>query len=221
MCALLAIASAGCDDGEDTDAGPAATDSGPGDVDSGPGQEDAGAGDTDAGPGDSDSGPGAADGGPAGAAHCGEGNLIIQAVEPGTSITLFNPTVAPIAIESAWRLCGQRRYSPVDSLTTDTSVPAGGTVTLSWPGSLDSTPAAGELALYSSTSYGAPAAVLDYICWGTPMNDRKVTAETGGEWSGDCAASITGGALTREPNSDGTSAASYDPAGGSAALACP
>lgn len=150
------------------------------------------------------------------ATHCGGANLIIEDVEPGTSITLFNPTSAPIAL-TGYQLCQQPQYSPITG-----SVPAGGTLVVDWPASFADTNAGGEVAVYTSRSFTSATALVAFVCWGTGHPEtRRNIAEMDGDWSGACAGAITGGSLTRIPDTDGRGASSYDPTGASAALTCP
>ncbi len=228
---ILGLAAAlcfGCDDGGDTDAGPGGSDAGPGGNDAGPGGNDAGPGDNDAGPGGTDAGPGTGDAGPevdggpgGGGMHCGGNGVIIQEINVGTSITLFNPTGSPVAASDVI-LCMRPAYPTAAMLSpTADPIPAGGTSTLSWPSNFTDTDAGGELAIYSSRSFMSPAAVVDFVCWGTGHpGGRQSTAEMGGNWSGACAPAISG-SLTREPDTAGNDAASYSSTGGSAALTCP
>jgi len=156
------------------------------------------------------------DAGPPGALHCGGSALIIAAVDPGSWITLFNPTAAPIAL-TGYQLCQQPSYVAITG-----SVPANGSLDVPWPATFADTNAGGEVALYSSGSFASAAAQVDFVCWGTGHSpSRKSVAEMDGDWTGPCAGAITGTSIDRVPGSDGSGAASYDPAGAAVDLACP
>ena len=208
LCFSLVMA-LGCDDRRETDAGP----------------DDAGAG-TDAG---ADAGvaiDAGEDAGPpeVGPAHCLGIDLLIAAVDPNTSITLFNPTSDTIAIDDFnYVLCRKPDYPPVADLEAGVVIAPGESHTFPWPPTLDDDDdTAGEIALYNFPSFTNSTAQIDYVCWGGGIADgRRNVAESDGEWSGGCAPAITGEALRRVPDTDGRSAASYDATGTAAALACP
>jgi hypothetical protein len=206
----------GTDLGGDVDAG-GGTDAGS-DVDAGTGTDagsdvDAGA-DSDAGA-DTDAGADI-DAGPATALHCTGSTVFIAEIDPGTSITLFNPTGADINV-AGYLLCSRPSYPPISG-----TVPARGTLSIPWPGSFSDTDAGGEVALYTSGSFGSASAQIDFVCWGTGHTpSRKSVAEADGDWSGACAGAITGAKLSRLPNTDGSGAASYSGAGDVPALTCP
>ncbi len=200
----------GTDLGGDTDAG-SDVDAG-GDVDAGA-DVDAGS-DVDAGA-DVDAG-GDVDAGPAAALHCTGSTVFIAEIDPGATITLFNPTGADISL-AGYQLCAMPAYVSITG-----TVPARGSLSIPWPGSFSDTNAGGEIALYTSGSFGSATAQIDFVCWGTGHTpSRKSVAETDGDWSGACAGAITGTKLSRLPNTDGGGAASYSGAGDVPALTCP
>ena len=161
--------------------------------------------------------------GPAGM-HCEGDDVLIAEVVPGTSVTVFNPTAAEITVSadlSMYQFCSQPAYTPLDSTAT---IPAGGSHTFELPAFFDDTDADGELAIYSNGGFTNPDSIVDFVCWGPARTEalgRKDEAEAGGHWSGDCVGAITGGSLRRIPDTDGTSASSYDPTGAALALGCP
>ncbi len=171
-------------------------------------------GDVDLGSADVDAGD--TDGGAVTATHCSGSDLMIEDVDPGTSITLFNPTSAAIAL-TGYQFCQQPSYVALTG-----SVPANGSLVVPWPGTFADTDTGGEVALYSSSTFTSAAAQLDFVCWGSGHSpSRKNIAEMDGDWTGPCVAAITGPSLDRIPGSDGSGAASYDPAGAAVDLACP
>lgn len=210
---LCALVLGGCDDETDPDAGTrdagTMTDAGPLD-----------AGTMDAGPADSgpaDSGP-MVDAGPI--LVCNAADLIIAAVDPGTSITVFNPTDAAIDTSTGYEFCSQPRYEGLGDIEAGVTIAPGTSHVFAWPSRFDDTAAGGEMALYTRSSFGSSEAQIDFVCWGVETGlSRKNVAEEDGDWSGDCAAALTG-PITRIPDTDGASAASYDPTGASAALSC-
>lgn len=222
--AALALVAGGCDDGDDEmDAGHDTVDAGGGDEDAGSETMDAGGGDEDAGGGDEDAGGGDEDAGATGGGHCDATDLIIEAVDPGNTITIFNPTDAAIAIDgSSYAFCERPMYPTLASLESGVTIAAGSSHDFPWPVTFASGDAGGELALYATGGFGSAGNMLDFVCWGTGRvgASRQTLAESGGLWSGDCAGAITGDALTRIPDTDGTGGASYDPTGASAALTC-
>ncbi len=218
--ALLAALALGCDGGE-------AIDAGAGDA----GSRDAGA-TSDAG---HDAGHDAAidaaidaaveaDAGAPGPLHCGGDALVIAAVDPGQTVTIFNPTAGAIDLTgSEWVICDRPSYLPLDTIEPGVTIEAGASHAFAYPSSFVGTDAGGELALYRRSAFANPDALVDYVCWGTgsASESRRSVAEMGGDWSGACAGAITGEALTRRPDTDGRDASAYDPTGSSAALACP
>jgi len=230
MSCVLALAvglAVGCDDGEaETDSGVVA-DTGVDPGDSGTGDDDSGV-DTDSGvdPGDSGVDPGdsgVADSGMGGgAAHCEATDLILEEIDPGTSITIFNPTGSAIDTSSGYVLCQRPSYPALASLEAGVTIAAGDRHTFPWPSAFGDTDAGGEVALYSSGAFGSAAAQIDFVCWGSGHSpSRKSVAEMDGDWSGDCAGAITGDSLRRIADTAGAGAADYDPTGATAALTCP
>ena len=148
------------------------------DVDAGA-DADAGS-DVDAGA-DVDAG-GDVDAGPAAALHCTGSTVFIAEIDPGATITLFNPTGADISL-AGYQLCAMPAYVSITG-----TVPARGSLSIPWPGSFSDTDAGGEVALYTSGSFGSATAQIDFVCWGTGHTpSRKSVAETDGDWSGACA----------------------------------
>ncbi|MCA9605517.1 MAG: hypothetical protein KC619_07970 [Myxococcales bacterium] len=228
MVLICVLALAGCDDNGGTDAGGGGSDAGGGGADSGMTDTDSGAMGTDAGgtdagavdAGDVDAGD--VDAGGGGGGHCAGADLIIEEVDPGTGITIFNPTTAAIDTSTGYTLCQRPSYPTLATIEAGVMIPAGGRHTFAWPGTFADTDAGGEIALYSSPSFIDAAALIDFVCWGTGHTpSRLTTAEEDGDWAGACAGAITGDSLRRIPESDGHGAASYDPTGAAAALTCP
>ena len=223
--AALLVLGVGCgdDDGVATDAGGRAdtsvtpTDSGA--RDTGTGTD---AGRTDAGSVDSG---GVDSGGGGGGMHCDGDEILIAAVDPGSSVTVFNPTSAALSVTAdltTYQLCSQPAYSLLSARDASATIPAGGSHTFSW--TWPDTNAGGEMAIYVDASFGSPTSMVDFVCWGTghaAVSSRKDEAETAGLWSGDCVGAVTGAELVRIPDTDGTGAASYDPTGAAGDLSCP
>ncbi len=210
----LVIGLGGCDSDPGADAGGGASDAGPRTVD---------AGGTDAGPIAVDSGTdaGPADAGPMETGHCAAVDLILEAVDPGTSITVFNPTAAPIDTTN-YVFCQQPIYPSLGSIEAGVTIAPGANHMFAWPSGFSSTDAGGEIAFYRMAGFSNPDNQIDFVCWGVGASpSRKNVAEMDGDWSGDCAGAVTGGSIRRVPESDGRGAASYDPSGAAAALSCP
>jgi hypothetical protein len=215
---LATLVALGCDGGTTppTDAGGVGTDAGR--VDAG---TDSGTPPIDSGP-PPDGGPPPDDGGGS-ADECGAGPLVLEAIDPGTSITVFNPTAAAVSIDgSGYVLCQRPAYPTLETLQPGVTIPAGGRHVFPWPATFGSTDAGGEVALYTSGAFADPDALVDFVCWGTGhLQTRRDVAVAGDDWSGGCAGAITGDALRRVPGTTGADAASYDPTGAAAELACP
>lgn len=162
-------------------------------------------------------------GGGGGDAHCEATHLILEAVDPGNTITIFNPTSSAVNVDTAgYVLCQRPQYPTLASLQGGVTIPAGGRHAFPWPLTFADTDAGGEIALYTSTAFVDPTALVDFVCWGTGhIPSRRDVAMSGGDWSGSCAPVITGPALRRIAGTTGTGAASYDPSGTTAPLSCP
>ncbi len=182
---------------------------------------------SDAGP--SDAGPDADD--DAGPTTCeelaptqGRDDLIISQYNmAGGMIEFFNPTDADIPLDG-YVLCKRPAYETITG--SGVTVPAGGYAEY-MPSAGFRTPMAssGELALYDSTAYDSRNSMIDFVCWGTaPTATRKPVAERmlGSEvlWMGDCAPAPTMGAVSRNVEVAGTSAADYDNAAAYMAHTC-
>ncbi len=137
--------------------------------------------------------------------------LIISKIDlAARQVELFNPGDTDVVIgDHAW--CVRPAYPEVAS-TGPTMVPAGQYAIYTLPPAVTLDSAGGELALYRSGPFGNPANMMDYVCWGTGKSgpNRASEADRGGWWMGDCASAPTDGAIVRLPDTDGTSAASYD-----------
>jgi hypothetical protein len=109
-----------------------------------------------------------------------------------------------------YQFCSPFIYSALSN-APGVTVPAGGYATVPWPGAFTDVDAGGEVILYKDGNFGSGASIMDFVCWGTnPHGSRKPLAESVGKWSDACALAITGGSIHRLPNTDGTTAASYD-----------
>ncbi|MFW5876857.1 MAG: hypothetical protein ACOCXM_08980 [Myxococcota bacterium] len=181
----------------------------------------------DAAPGD-DGGPDAADdGGPV--ADAGDGAVacpdlmptgspdfpIISEINPGNYIEVFNPTDSAFTFEAGDQVCQFPAYTPMSSLTEESSVAAGGYVILDWPTGWNE--ADGEAALYTDitvqTDFGDSTKMRDYVCWGAHSGGRETEAGDAGLWSGDCVANPGDGeSLHRIAETDGSTEASYESA---------
>lgn len=165
--------------------------------------------------------------------------LIMSEIRPGESIEVYNTTAAAIDLSVApkWYLCAFPLYltGDISTLTDKTSIPAGGSVKLTWPaGWLDTdkvTPipgvAKGEMLLYTGGLLPNNNNNLkDYICWGTHTGGRKdkanaVNAEDAKIWSGDCVAAPTNGSIARKVGTNGESKDSYDETAEDGVKDCP
>jgi len=206
---ILLLWLAGCDDAPATDAGIDGGGVADGGIDAGPD----GALETDAGPlACDDLSPLAT-------------SLVISEVRPGEYIELFNATGSDIDLRSSdhW-FCSPFIYVPLAD--TGGIVPARGYLSIDWPyavlvsAGMEST---GELILYSAgTNFDDPALMLDFMCWGTrPAMSRKVAAEVGGHWAGECASAIpAGGSIHRLAGTDGAGPDSYDTSAPPSRLTC-
>jgi hypothetical protein len=228
---LLASSLAACGDDDDApvDSGTSPADLGGTDLGSSDlgGDVDAGAdvdagGEVDAGS-DVDAGAAAdagaeVDAGSATPLHCTGSTVFIADIDPGSSIVLFNPTGADINL-TGYQFCQVPFYEPISG-----TVPARGSLSIPWPSRFTGTDAGGEVALYTSGSFGSAAAQIDFICWGTGNpggSSRKGVAEMDGDWSGPCVGAVTGASLTRLPNTDGSGASSYDASDDLSLVTCP
>jgi hypothetical protein len=165
--------------------------------------------------------------------------LIMSEIRPGESIEVYNTTTKAIdlAVAPKWYLCAFPLYllDDISSLTDKTSIPAGGSIKLTWPATwLDTdkvTPvpgvAKGEMLLYTGRTIPANNNDLkDYVCWGTHTGGRKdkanaINAEDAKIWSGDCVAAPTNGSIARKVGTNGESKDSYDPAADDGVKDCP
>lgn len=160
---------------------------------------------------------------PVGPAHCGD-SLLIAEYDPMTSITIFNPTAEAVDVgETGWVLCQRANYFLLNSIEEGAVIPAGGSHTFDLPaGFQDQDDDGGEVVLYEVSAFASTDAIRDYVCWGTGRAESRRSVAEGAEiWSGDCAPAITGEALRRVPDTDGTGADSYDATGTAEALSCP
>lgn len=134
--------------------------------------------------------------------------LQISEIVPGMYIELFNAGSSPINLgTSGFQFCSPFVYGGVGSGT----LAPGAYTTVPWPSGFTDTVSRGEVILYRDSSFGTPASIMDFVCWGTGgRSSRQSTAETAGRWSGACAPAITGGAIHRITGTDGDGAASYD-----------
>ena len=95
-------------------------------------------------------------------------------------------------------------------------VPAFSYRTIAWPSFGQSTDSGGELALFQNATMipdlSDGTKLIDYVCWGTPASGNNTAfAITAGKWSGACAGVLTHHDIRRLPNTEGLSAADYDP----------
>lgn len=142
-------------------------------------------------------------------------NLVISEINPGDYIELYNNTASPIDLSNgAFQLCSRPQYVALATHAPSVTVPAGGYATVTWPSSFTDVDAGGEIALYANSSFGDPASVMDFVCWGTnPHESRKSEAETANKWNDGApciSGSLTMGALHRLAATDGVDAADYD-----------
>jgi hypothetical protein len=141
--------------------------------------------------------------------------IVLSEISPGNFIELFNFSGADIDLASeTFFLCSPFNYTALSVLSSGNSViPAGGYLTVPWPANFTDLDGGGEIILYSTNSFGASSAVMDFVCWGTnPHSSRKALAETALKWVGTCATALSASSLTRivAAGSNGTSKTDYD-----------
>jgi|GEM_PF-2116222 len=143
--------------------------------------------------------------------------LHISEIVPGMYIEVYNDTDAAITLGSTTlQFCSPFNYAALTG-----TVPARGYATLPWPTGFSDTLSGGEVILYRNSSFGTPASVMDFVCWGTnPHGTRMATAVSAGRWTGSCAPAITGGAIHRRVGTDGTDASDYDTSSPPSSAAC-
>ena len=156
--------------------------------------------------------------------HCASESLLIAAVDPMNTVTIFNP--GPDAVElmgTGWVLCQRPNYIQLEMIEPGVTIEAGAVHEYPMPPAFfDQGDDGGELALYRVASFTNPDTIRDYVCWGSGRtSSRLMTAEEAGIWSGECAPAITGESLRRISGTSGTDAASYDETGTTAELSCP
>jgi len=165
--------------------------------------------------------------------------LVMSEIRPGESIEVYNTTAAAIdlSVKPSWYLCAFPFYltGDISTLTDKTSIPAGGSIKLTWPATwLDNDKVTllpgvekGEMLLYTGGLLPTNNNNLkDYVCWGSHTGGRKdkanaVNAEDAKIWSGDCVAQPTSGSIARKVGTDGESKDSYDPAAEDGVMDCP
>lgn len=113
-----------------------------------------------------------------------QANVRILKADPSTnSITLknFGDVTAPI---SGYWFCVRPAYAQLSSMTAVTSLAPGEELDVA--SSLNFPVANGEFALYSSSSFGSSAAMLDFLQWGTGAAiSRESVAVAAGLWVAD------------------------------------
>ncbi len=131
--------------------------------------------------------------------------LVIVAVDFAAGFVLLrNDGDEPVDLAGYW-LCNRPNYvelpsrtvAPGEVLELDTAV-----------SDLSLDPAGGELALYSSRSFGDPAAILRYVQWGSDGHGRTDVAVTAGVWKAGEFVDNQGGDL-QSSGSDPISAADW------------
>lgn len=133
--------------------------------------------------------------------------VVISEINPGNYIELFNTTASDFNTTGYW-FCSPFLYTQVGAVI----VPAGGYLTVAWPGAFTDTDAGGEIQLFKSSLFGTSTEILDFVCWGVnPHGTRKAQAEAVSKWSGACAPAIpANGAIHRIVSTAGDAAAHYD-----------
>lgn len=113
-----------------------------------------------------------------------QANVRILRADPNTnSITLknFGDTEAPI---SGYWFCVRPQYAQLSSMTGVTTLAPGAELDIA--SSINFPVASGEFALYSSSSFGSSAAMLDFLQWGTgAASSRESEAVGAGLWVAD------------------------------------
>lgn len=107
--------------------------------------------------------PAASSGGPA--------DLAITAIEFGGAITVTNLGDAPVDVTDLW-LCNRPSYAPMPA----TSIAPGESISIT---DLPTADVGGEVALYTSNSFGDSASIIDYVAWGTGGGRAAVAADAG------------------------------------------
>ncbi len=109
-----------------------------------------------------------------------QADVRITMIDPATGdVELTNLGDADLDI-GPYSMCNFPDYDPISSLTgLATNMVPGATLTFTWPALSGSD---GECGLYSSTSFGSSAAIVDYVEWGSAGHFREGVAVGAGVW---------------------------------------
>jgi hypothetical protein len=128
-----------------------------------------------------------------------QANVRILRLDPSTnSVTLKNFGDANATISGYW-FCNFPAYGQVSSMTGVTDLGPGEEVNVG--STINFAPADGEFGLYTSGSFSSPAAMIDYMQWGSAGHQRESVAVGAGVWDAGTFISV---APPFEYNGDGT-----------------
>jgi hypothetical protein len=146
--------------------------------------------------------------------------LVIAEIAAGDSpyILIHNNTDAPVPVEPYWFCAHGIYYSALSAINDGvTAIPPRGFVMYEYEdmfNSIGSTPESGELLLFEGENFPDEAKAgddaLSYVCWGTNEGSHARKPSGAKRFMGDCAPSMTNGAIRRIPGTSGEDAASYD-----------
>jgi hypothetical protein len=119
-------------------------------------------------------------------------DLAITEVAFDGQITITNLGDGVVSVDGLW-LCNRPSYLPLPTA----AIAPGESLQIS-SGDLGLTDSGGEVALYSSDSFGDSSAILDYVAWGSGGGRGSVAADAGLWPAGETVA--TGGASISAPN---------------------
>jgi hypothetical protein len=113
-----------------------------------------------------------------------QANVRISKIDPATnSVTLKNYGDANAPISGYW-FCVRPAYSPLSGMTAVTTLAPNEELDIA--SSVNFPVSNGEFALYSSSSFGSSAAMLDFLQWGTGAgSSRESEAVAAGLWVAD------------------------------------
>ncbi len=115
-------------------------------------------------------------------------DLAITEVVFGDHFTITNLGDAPVDVDGLW-VCNRPAYAPLSGV-----IEPGESVELS-PSEINLPEGGGEVALYSSNSFGDSSALLDYVSWGSG-GGRATEAADAGLWPAGEAVAVTGPSIS-------------------------
>ncbi|MEO1623966.1 MAG: T9SS type A sorting domain-containing protein [Bacteroidota bacterium] len=123
-----------------------------------------------------------------------QGQVVINEVFPTSFVELKNIGSDSVDVSSYW-LCNFPSYAQIGELRVDCgdlNIAPGEILTVRGFDNMNGSDA--ELGLYTSDQFSDPAAIIDYLEWGTPNHQRSSVAVAAGIWdSGAFAGTISNG----------------------------